>query len=555
MLIELRVRNLAVIRDLSLELGDGLNVLSGETGAGKSILVGALGLLLGERASSDSVRQGAERAVVEGVFDLSKRPDLCELVRTAGFDLEDGDLLLLRREVVAEGRSRAWINGSPATAGAVGELGRALVDFHGQHEHQTLLQGGEQRGILDAFGGAEEEAEAVVALHRRLTELRERMDARRSRLAELSERADFVRFQLREIEDAEVDVPSEDVTVSETLSRLEHAEELAMGTGSLHELLYSGDGSVSEQVAAARELLSHLSRFDPSLDDLRVQVDEVFHRVTEVGRTVEAYASRVEVDPEGTERLRRRADLLFRLKRKFGPQLADVIDTRERLRAELDEIEGAGEGDARMEDEMAGIRAELASRAAVLSQLRTQAALGLARQVEKVLPELGLAGARFRVDLEPLSAVEAGGAERVRFLASLNTGFELQPLRRIASGGELSRVMLALKSILAGEDRVPTLVFDEIDAGVGGAVAVAVGVKLRQVADRHQVFVITHLAQIASRGRRHLRVEKADADGVVETDVRLLEGEARVSEIARMLGGDPGSETSREHARELLTLS
>ncbi len=552
MLIELRVRNLAVIRELSLELEGGLNVLTGETGAGKSILVGALGLLLGERASSDAVRVGADRAVVEGVFDLSDLPAVRERVASAGFDLEDGSLLLLRREVLAEGRSRGWVNGSPATAGSIGELGRSLVDFHGQHEHQTLLRGPEQRRILDTFAGADEVAAEVARLHGEAVELAERREARRARLRELGERADFVRFQLREIEEARISSPEEDREVQETLARLEHAEELARGATAVHEQLYSGDGAVSEQVAEAREVLGRLARFDPELEGFRADAEEILHRVTELGRSMEGYASRVEVDPERTESLRRRADLLFRLRRKFGPELEDVLRTADRLARELDEVEGADAEDEAAEARLAELRGRLADRAAVLSALRAEGARELARRVEAVFPELGLPGGVFRAELDPLPEIGSGGGERVRFLVSLNPGFDPQPLAKIASGGELSRVMLALKSILAHEDAVPTLVFDEVDAGVGGTVAIGVAEKLRQVAARHQVFVITHLPQVASRGERHLHVEKREADGVVETSIRRLEGPERISEIARMLGGDPGSGASRLHAEELL---
>lgn len=551
MLIELRIRNFAVIQDLSLELGPGLNALTGETGAGKSIIVDALSLLLGERASSEVIRAGADRASVEAVLDLRGRPELVARLDELGFEADD-DLLLLRREVQLEGRNRAWINGSPATAGVVGEFGSALVDLHGQHEHQTLLHPSEQRHILDAFGDAEAEAAAVAEVHARLSSLKEGLDQARSRRQEIAARADFLRFQSEEIEAAAVE-PDEDVRIEDELRRLEHAEELARDSEAVHGLLYTDEGSVSDRLAQARELLRRLARFDPALEAARDEADELYHRAVELGRSSGSYASAVEVSPARAETLRRRVDLLFRLKGKYGPTLQDVLAHRDRIGSELNELDGSVFEIEGLERSVRDAEEELRAAIEALSRKRTAAAGRLGDAVQAVLPQLGMPGGRFEVQLESLDEPTSGGGERVRFLASLNPGFELRPLARIASGGELSRVMLALKSILAREDRVPTLVFDEIDAGIGGMVAGAIARKLREVAEHHQVFVITHLAQLASRGHQHLRVEKYEREGVAQTAVEVLEGEGRIREIARMLGGDPESQTSRDHARELLT--
>jgi DNA repair protein RecN (Recombination protein N) len=550
MLVELRIRNFAVIQDLSVELGPGLNALTGETGAGKSIIVDALSLRLGERASSEVIRAGADRASVEAVFDLRGRPELVSRLDELGFEADD-DLLVLRREVQLEGRNRAWINGSPATAGVVGEFGRALVDLHGQHEHQTLLHPSEQRHILDAFGGAEAEAAAVADGYARLSALKERLDQARSRRQEIAARADFLRFQSEEIEAAAVE-PDEDARIDDELRRLEHAEELARDSEAVHALLYTDEGSVSDRLAQARELLRRLARFDPALEAARDEADELYHRAVELGRSSGSYASAVEVSPERAETLRRRVDLLFRLKGKYGPTLQDVLTHRDRIGAELSELDGSVFEIEGLERSARDAEEELGAAIEALSRTRTAASARLGEAVQAVLPELGMPGARFEIQLEPLDEPTAGGGERVRFLASLNPGFEPRPLARIASGGELSRVMLALKSILAREDRVPTLVFDEIDAGIGGTVAGAIARKLREVAEHHQVFVITHLAQLASRGHQHLRVEKYEREGAAQTAVEVLEGEGRIREIARMLGGDPESQTSRDHARELL---
>lgn len=550
MLVELRIRDYAVVEDLTLELGPGLNVLSGETGAGKSIIVGALSLLLGERASSGVVRSDADRATVEAVFDVSGQAEIEQRLDELGYASEEGHLIL-RREVAVEGRNRAWVNGSPATAAIVGELGNALVDLHGQHEHQTLLRGAEQRRILDAFAGVQVEVDEIAELHARARALETAMEERESRRREVESRADFLRFQLGEIEGARV-VEAEDEALELEGRRLEHSEELARGVGELYEVLYAGEEAAADRLSAARQQLARLSRIDPELDELSARLLDAYHAVEDVGRRLGGYAASVEYDPARLEQIRKRLDALFRLKRKYGPELADVMATGQRVRDELRGLEESDQDIERLRRELGEVRAALAAAAAVVSARRSEAADRLADAVRATLPELGLTGAGFVVRLSPLEVVGSAGAEAVEFLVTTNPGFDPMPLARIASGGELSRVMLALKAILADVDRVPVLVFDEIDAGIGGMVATAVGRKLEEVAGRHQVFVVTHLAQIASRADAHLLVEKDEVAGRAVTAVRPLEGEARIQEVARMLGGDPHSATSREHARELL---
>ena len=552
MLVELRIRDYAVVEDLTLELGAGLNALTGETGAGKSIIVGALSLLLGERASSDVVRSGAERATVEAVFDVTGLDRVRALADEHGFRMDDG-LLILRREVAAEGRNRAWVNGSPATAGTVGALGSALVDLHGQHEHQTLLRSRDQRSILDAYGGCTEVAATVSERYARVQALGEELEAREARRRDVEARADFLRFQLGEIDGAGLS-PGEDGALESELGRHEHGEELVRGASEVHEALYEAEGSVVERLDEARRTLERLARFDPGLQALLEQLVEALHAVQDVGRRAGDYASGVDHDPERLEEVRARLDRIARLKRKYGPELADVLETAQRVRTELADFDDADHDLERIRRERDEAAAALAEVAGELSAARQAAAGRLAAAMAPVLPELGLDGAVFDVRLSAHDPVSAGGAESVTFLVSPNRGFEPMPLSKIASGGELSRIMLALKSILASVDHVPVLIFDEIDAGVGGVIATAVARKLAEVSARHQVFVVTHLPQVASRAAAHLLVEKGEREGRTTTDARLLEGDARVEEIARMLGGDPESSASREHARELLGL-
>lgn len=550
MLIELRVRDYAVIDDLSLQLKAGLNVLSGETGAGKSIIVGALSLLVGERASSQVVRKGAEKAVVEAAFDVAGIPGLEDRVGELGFPTEDG-LLLLRREVAAEGRNRAWVNGSPATASAVGELGGRLLDIHGQHEHQSLLRPGVQRSILDAFAGASDAAGKVRDLHGRLADRLAALTAKKLRLRELETRAELLRFQLSEIDGGRL-VEGEEATLDEEARRLENAEELAMGAQGLYEGLYGGEDSLSDRASALRDLLRQLAKLDPSLQESSGSLEEAYHLLADTGQRLGTYASSLEFDPARLEEIRARQDLIFRLKRKYGPGIPDVLATARRVRDELSELDGASMDLGELEREVEALRADFLREVRLLSDQRVEGAQRLQRDVLGLLPELGLGRGVFQVDFSPLAEPGPSGGERVEFVISLNPGFDPAPLSRIASGGELSRVMLALKSILAGIDGIPSLIFDEIDAGIGGGVALMVADKLREVAIHHQVFVITHLPQLASRAHHQLLVEKAEVDGMASARVRTLTQDERVREIARMLGGNADSPASRDHARELL---
>lgn len=550
MLCELRIRNFALIDQLSVRLGPGLNVLTGETGAGKSIVVGALSLLLGERASADVVRAGAERASIEGVFDVAGHDALRRRLDELGIEVED-DLLILKREVAVEGRNRAWINGSPATAALLGELGRLLVDLHGQHEHQTLLRRDEQRAILDAYGGHAELAAAVEAAWRAHREVRAQIETLETRRREVAQRADFLRYQAEEIEAAQLR-PGEEEELEETARRLAHAEELTALAGGLAEAIGGEDDALVTRLGALRRSLDQLLRIDPAQAPLEELYDTAYYALEELGTRLADYAAAVEHDPERLERVRQRQDLIFRLCSKYGATIADVLAVGEAARAELELLEGAEWDLAQLQRREAATRDELRRRAEELSARRAAAARTLAAEVEAVLPELGMPAGRFEVALLPLPEPGAAGAEEIEFRVALNKGFDPRPLASVASGGELSRVMLALKTLLARLDAVPTLVFDEVDAGIGGRVALQVGEKMRGVAASHQVFAITHLPQIAARAHTHLFVQKREEAGRTLTEVRPLEAEARVREIARMLGGDPESRVSLAHARELL---
>ena len=550
MLIELHVKDFAVIDSLSVEFTGGLTALTGETGAGKSILVDAVALLLGERASTDVVRAGAERARVEGVFEIGRIPKLVDALERLGYGSEDG-LLLLRREVAAQGRSRAWVNGSPATVATMSELAAELADLHSQHEYQNLLRPGQQRAILDAFAGARELSGEVADLWNQHSALHAQLDERRARNRELEGKADFLRFQSTEIRGANPE-SAEDSELETEATRLGHAGELASEAASLYEALYGSEEAAADAVARARERLDRLSGFDPGLAAVATRLEEAYHLLADAGRELGDYASSIEHDPARLDAVHSRLDLLARLKRKYGPTLEDVLATCDRIESELSELDGAALECADLEKQIEVAGAAYQERATELTRRRGKAARELSRLVQEMLPALGLKGSVFQVLVERMSEPGPGGAESIRFRASLNPGFEPKSLSKIASGGELSRVMLALKSALVDVDPVPTLVFDEVDAGVGGAVAVSVAERLTRIAAQRQVFVITHLAQVASRADQHFRVEKSMESGRAASRVVRLSSEQRVGEIARMLGGDPESQASRAHALELL---
>jgi len=551
LLAELRIRNFAIIDAVVLPLAPGLNVLSGETGAGKSIIVGALGLLIGERAASDVVRPGSDRAVVEGTFELGDAPELRAQLDERGIDCEDGVLVLKREVAAAGGRARAWINGTAVTAGVLADVGRALVNVHGQHEAQSLLDAEAQRRILDAFAGAQAQAAAVARAHATLASARQAVADLVARRDAAQKRADYLQHVAREISDAKL-VEGEEQKLDDEARRLTHAEELRALSSELSSVLEADDAAVLGRLGHLQKPLATLQRIDPTVARLQELYDAAYYALEELAREVSAYSESVEHDPARLADVDRRRDLIFRLVKKYGGTIAAVLETGREARAELALLENADMDLRELDESVATADAALVEAAAALSKLRRKAAARLAKEVEAQFPGLGLEDGRFHVRLDERPDIAATGAEDVEFRVALNVGHEARPLARVASGGELARVMLALKTILAGVDRIPTLIFDEVDAGIGGKVGQQVGDAMRRVAVHHQVFAITHLPQIASRAHHHIRVHKGAKDGVTTADIEVLDGDARVEEIARMLGGDSDSATSRAHAREQL---
>ncbi len=550
MLIELRLRNVAVIDTVTLPLSEGLNVLTGETGAGKSLIVGALGMLLGERAAADRVRSGTDKALVEGVFELRAGDPVRNVLDARGIESDD-ELLVLKREIGANGRSRAWINGTAVTASVLAEIGALLVSVHGQHDSRQLLEPEHQRDILDAFIGADLETRRVAQAHASRNSLAARERELQARRQDAERRVDYLRFVVHEIDEAGPVVGEQDALESD-IRRLSHAGELRTLAAQAANAINGDEHAALGQLGSVRRALTALSRIDPDTARWQVGFDGAVYALDELAREFETYAEGIDADPERLHKLDTRRNTVHGLMRKYGPTLADVLATWQRAREEVDLVDG-GALDFRA---IAAARAEadsaLSEAAAELTRRRSAGASQLANAVAALLPELGMPDGRFEVALAALDAIGEGGAESVTFLAVLNAGSELRPLGRIASGGELSRLMLALSTVLARLQQVPTLVFDEVDAGIGGAVAWQVGALMRRVAGHHQVLAISHLAQIAARAHHHVVVCKGAVGTVTTADTMVVSNESRVLEIARMLGGDADREVSRAHARELL---
>ncbi|MGH7581097.1 MAG: DNA repair protein RecN, partial [Gemmatimonadales bacterium] len=545
---ELRVRDLATIADVTLQLGPGLNVLSGETGVGKSMLVDALALLLGERAASGSVRPGAARTIIEGAFegvDQAARKRIEEL----GLDLDDGRLVV-RREVSAEGRSKAWVNGSPTTATVLAELGALLVDLHGQHETQSLLHADAQRDILDAFAHAEAERAAVAESHAALRRLRAEETSLAAKRDEVRRRADYLRHVVNEIDGAGLK-PGEDEALQVEARRLSQAGALVEHARRIADSLEGDEGNALGALSLADRALAALEKADPSVAGWREMLDAAYANLSELARLAAAYAEEVQEDPERLAEVERRRDQLFRLTQKYGATLEAVLAARNESAAELDLLDTADLDLRALGARRAAAEAAFHSAAGALSERRREAADRLVRGVNRLLPQLGLPGGKLGVELTELPEPVSSGREAVQLTVRLNVGLDAKPLARVASGGELSRLMLALKVVLVRHDAIATLVFDEVDQGIGGEVGAQVGGALAEVAERHQVLVITHLPQIAARADRHLVVSKQARGGIATSDVQVIHGEDRVGEIARMLGDGEG-DAARRHAQALL---
>ena len=549
MLHALHIENLAIIDRLEVAFEAGFNALTGETGAGKSILIDALNLALGERADISLIRAGAEKLRVNAVFEVPNDPELHALLGELGVEPEDG-LLYLSREVHTSGRSIARINGQPVPVSALKALGERLIDMHGQHEHQSLLKPSSHLEFLDRWLGEpalklrQQVRETVSALRQTERELQEIVARERER----EQMLDLYRFQVDEIRAANLQV-GEDEQLETEARRLMYAEKLVALAGNAYDALM-GEHGAYDQAASASRNLTEIARIDPSVSPWGEMLESALVQLEEVAHNLRAYAESIEYDPARLEAVIERQELIKRLKRKYGDTIEAVLQYADEAAAKLHALETQTERRAELEAELARLQESAHALCEQLSALRRDGAQRFADAVQTVLRTLAMERAQFTVEVRP-KPMDTTGADSVEFLFSANPGEPPRPLSKIASGGEMSRVMLALKTVLADAAPVPTLVFDEIDAGIGGRTAHAVGEQIAQLAQHCQILCITHLPQIACRANHHLLIEKHTDGAMTRVAVQPLTGEARVQEIARMLAGTP-TETALQHARELL---
>ncbi|HEY3174949.1 MAG TPA: DNA repair protein RecN [Candidatus Polarisedimenticolia bacterium] len=556
MLSFLKITNLAILDEISLEPAAGLNVLTGETGAGKSIIVDAIGLLLGERGGAEMIRTGCDRLVVEAQFDLSRRADAAGILDAIGVDptTSAGDLVI-RRELVAQesgARGRALVNGQLVTLAALKELGDSLADLHGQHQHQSLLTAAGQRDTLDAFAGVLGLRTEVGAICGRLRALRAERELLAARESERARQDETLRRQIGEI-DAADPLAGEEEELLRDESLLRHAEEVVRQAGRGFALLSEDDDSVIARLAAAEECVARLAGIDARAEPIATVIRDARTASSEAARALGGYLNQEAFEPARLEQVGARLAELDRLKRKYGPTLAEVIHFRSKARTELAALGGAAARLGEIDSEMAAAGREYASRAGALSERRRRAARLLEKAIEGELRSLAMEGTRVAIQVAPAPQTEPGprGTDDIEYLIAPNRGEQLRPLSRIASGGELSRLMLAVRNAAEGRDDGRALIFDEIDSGIGGAVAEAVGRRLAALARRQQILCVTHLPQIASFADRHFRITKRAAGARTRAEVEQLDAAGRVEELARMLG-DSETRTARRHAEALV---
>lgn len=561
MLKKLYIKNYALIDKMCVEFGPGLNILTGETGVGKSIILGALSLLLGERVKTDVIRGDASMAVVEGLFDV---PSYIKLETIDSQIVTDQEELLLRREIHQSGRSRSFANDSPISNSVLSAIGDLLIDLHGQHEHQTILKVDHHLDYLDNFGAEEGLLSRVKVSFKQFRSLKTELEDLQQRETRLHEKRELLEFQVQEI--AKADPKEGEGESLESEERiLRNSERIFQASNQITNLLYDGEGSVSEKLSTAENALTGLEGVDPLFEKWMKECESARIGVEEIVNNIQTFASRVEFNPQRLEILRERLGLFSQLKKKYGGSIEQVLKHWEEAKKELDQIENIGDEIDRVSTALEEEKKILTHLCEELSAQRRNVASNLEKETVAALEELGLKNSVFCISVEPKKnpegpvqiggqnyAVSSRGIDTAEFFISLNPGENPKKLTRVASGGEISRIMLALKTVLAEADRIPVMVFDEIDTGISGRIARVVGKNLKEVSRNHQVICITHLPQIASMGDLHFCVEKEVKANRSRTKIRPLGKEERVMEIAKLMGGEKVTESTIQSARELL---
>ena len=564
MLEELDIKNFALIDSAHIDFTKGFTVLSGETGAGKSILIGSLAFLLGGKASLDQIRAGAHEAVVSGTFLLEKKSqddNPFDWLSERSIEDEDGRILI-RRVVKDTGKTSAWIGGVPVTKNDLASFARYLVDLHGQHEQQSLIKISEHRRYLDIYAGITDEVKEFSSLFRTLVEKRNLLESLNSNRQELSNRIEMLNFAVNEISEAKIkDKEDEELEIEE--SKLSSFEKLYASVEELNSLLDGGEGSVVSLLKKARSVSGSVSSLDKSLEPLDSRIESSFYELNDIQKELRHYSDSLVFDPSRLEEVQERLDLLYKLKKKYlgNPSLScgELISYMEKVRKELDGLSVSIDEKESLEKEIAALEKEVYSSAKNISAKRKASSLKMSEEIEKILKTLGMENAHFSVSLTEkegtavLQKCDLYGMDNIEFLIQANPGLPMLPLSRIASGGELSRVMLALKTVLSKGDMAGTLVFDEIDTGIGGEVARSLGLHMKNLARDMQILCITHLASIAVYADNQLKIQKGVDGEITSTKVFPVDGDDRVKEIARMLSGDSWSQSSLDHAAAMLS--
>ena len=563
MLKELRIKNYAIIDELSIDFKAGLNILTGETGAGKSIIIESLGLILGERASDESIRSGEDSASVEAVYDISRVKNIKEKLSESGIETENNELII-RRQISRSGKNRSYINDSAVNLSLLKDIGDMLVDIHGQHEHQTLLHPENHSIVLDLFGNTLPLREKCRENYSNLQNLQREVNELINKERERVQKIDLLNFQKEEIDKAELKIGEDDDLKNEK-NLLQNAERLHRYATESYEALYSTEGSVVEKLNSVITNITEINKIDSSAGKILDDGKEALFEIEDIASRIRDYTGKIEFNPDRLSEIDDRLAEITALKRKYGTNIEDVLTYRKKIDEDLEILSKSQERMDGLSAEIEKLKKDLENIATGLASEREKAADRFESLIEKELKELKMEKVRFKVNFsyeeDDTSFIKYKGKSvklfpegigKIEFFFSPNIGEDLKPLSKIASGGELSRVMLSIKNILTNKDSIPVLIFDEVDAGIGGGVAEIVGEKLKKVSKGRQVFCITHLPQIASRADTHFQIAKKTSNNRTITSIKELKGEERVEEIARMAGGKVITDTARKHAEEMI---
>ncbi len=565
MLLELKIKNFVLIDSLNIQFKEGLNILTGETGTGKSILIDALSGLLGERMTTDVIRSGFERAGLEGVFDISHLPQVIEMLDNLGIEVDD-NILVLRRELYATGKGRCFANATQIPNTRLKEISEYLVDIHGQNEHQNIIKVSKHREILDSFANHQDLVEKVRYYYDKLHDLRERINSYQIDEKEKARKVEYLSFAIREITSTELKL-GEDEELKNEATILANAEKLFKEINTSVSQL-KGESGILASLKRVEQSLSAISEFDSNISSILETVKESLYTLEDASLSLREYESGINFSPERINEVEGRLSLISSLKKKYGDTIEEILDYAEKSKRELDAISSSDEEIEKLNSEYTRIVQETKTVALDLSERRRISAKELEERVMNELNDLGMGGTQFRVsikrEISPEGEIESGnkryllyssGLDRVEFLLAVNEGEDLRQLKRVASGGEMSRIMLALKNVILSNDIVDSLVFDEVDAGIGGKIAEIVGKKLKKLSKKRQVLVVTHLPQIASMSDNHYLVIKERAENRLRTLVRNLNRNEKVKEVARMLAGERVTDLSLKHAEEMVSLA